>query len=71
MAGEGEPASSLYRMQDRQAVNYLVARRIVVKMVAGEVTTVEAEEEVHGIYLRSPGSGAQPTNQRTGGSNRR
>jgi hypothetical protein len=71
MAGDSQPASSLYRMEDRQAVNYLVARRIIVKMLAGQVTTVEADQEVHGLYLRSPGTGAEPTNERTGGANRR
>lgn len=63
MGGASGPASSLYKMQERNAepgsyaVNYMVARHIVVVLEGGEVTTVEAEEEVHGVYLRPPGSG--------------
>jgi hypothetical protein len=53
-------ASSLYRMPDRRgadgsyAVNYLNARRITVHLLNGEVSSVEAEDAVHGLYLRPP-----------------
>jgi hypothetical protein len=78
IAGTRTPASSLYRMQDQQseegrpAVNYLVARRIIVMMEEGEVTTVEAEEAVHGMYLRAPVSNTAGEPARdTGGRERR
>lgn len=57
---ESSLASSLYRMLDRQgpdgsyAVNYLNARRITVHLLDGEVSAVEAEDAVHGLYLRPP-----------------
>ncbi len=60
MGVTGRPASSLYRMRDGEgenagwAVNYMIARRIAVQLVDGEVTTVEADEAVHGLYLRPP-----------------
>jgi hypothetical protein len=38
------------------AVNYLLARHIAVLLKNGEVVTVQADEAVHGLYLRPPGA---------------
>ena len=54
--GDGR-AASLNRVQDEDdpqapvAINYLVARRILVHLKGGEVDTVEPSGEVQGIYL--------------------
>lgn len=77
---DGAPASSLYRMRNGPdensgfAVNYLRARRIAVYLEGGEVTTVEADDAVHGLYLRPPGQTGgtgNGTEGRTGGADRR
>lgn len=66
MGGASGLASSLYKMLEEDAeagsyaVNYMVARHITVLLAAGEVTTVEAEDEVHGVYLRPPGAARGP-----------
>lgn len=61
MGALNSPASSLYRMLDQKAggyaVNYLLARHIAVLLEGGEVVSVQADEQVHGVYLRPPGSG--------------
>jgi len=55
--GVSQRASSLYRVEDKEdptapvAVNYTLARRILVTMSAGEVTRVEAAIEVQGLHL--------------------
>lgn len=72
-------ASSLYRMQEQgaepgtYAVNYMVARHIVVMLADGEVTSVQAQDQVHGLYLRPPGSarGPEETPAATAGNGRR
>jgi hypothetical protein len=55
--GVGERASSLYRIEDKDdpsapvSINYTLARRILVQMRDGEVTTVNASIEVQGLHL--------------------
>jgi hypothetical protein len=54
----GNPATSAYRIVDEQdstalpGINYLRAGRIVVSMLEGKVSTVQAEGDVQGIYLQ-------------------
>jgi hypothetical protein len=69
-------ASSLYRAPDRSnpaagyTVNYLLARRIQVSLENGEVERVEAEGQIHGLYLR-PTGGPPGTTARPGGATSR
>jgi lipopolysaccharide export system protein LptA len=54
----GNPATSAYRIADEQdstavpGINYLRAGRILVSMLEGKVSTVEAEGDVQGVYLQ-------------------
>ncbi len=54
----GNPATSAYRIADEQdstavpGINYLRAGRILVSMLEGKVSTVEAEGNVQGVYLQ-------------------
>lgn len=54
----GKPATSAYRIADEQdstavpGINYLRAGRILVSMLEGKVSTVEAEGDVQGVYLQ-------------------
>ncbi len=62
--GSGEPATSSYRVIDEEdpdliSVNYIRARRIVVNLAEGAVSGVDAQGNVHGIYLQ-PVSRARP-----------
>ncbi|HUH13191.1 MAG TPA: hypothetical protein VMK65_08780 [Longimicrobiales bacterium] len=54
VGGARRPATSLHRMQGEgagQDVSYLAARRITLLLVAGEVSDVQAEGPVKGLYL--------------------
>lgn len=70
-------AASLYRVQDEEdptapvAINYLLARRIVVVMRGGEVGTVEPDGEVQGIYLQPIRRDSQTASRTAAGGGRR
>lgn len=77
LGGAQGPATSLYRMRNTEAggfaVNYLRARHIAVYLEGGEVRTVEADDAVHGLYLRPPartGGAGDANDGRTGGVDR-
>jgi len=63
----GERAASLNRVRDEEdpqapvAINYLLARRILVHLKDGQVDTVEPSGEVQGVYLDPIRRPAQPT----------
>ncbi|MCI0432303.1 MAG: hypothetical protein L0271_01450 [Gemmatimonadetes bacterium] len=64
-----ELATSSYRVVDEEqpdvvSINYVRARRIVVNLAEGSVSTVDAEGDVHGIYLQ-PLAKARPGGQTT------
>jgi lipopolysaccharide export system protein LptA len=56
--GGTDLATSSYRVIDEEdpdssvSINYLRAQRIVINLVAGEVSTVDAEGQVQGVYLQ-------------------
>lgn len=61
VAGGGGPALSLYRMAqeegDGTAINFMKASRIVLFMEEGDVSRVEAEGPIEGLYLEPGGAG--------------
>jgi hypothetical protein len=75
-SGEGR-AASLNRVADEEdpeapvAINYLLARRILVNLKGGEVSTVEPSGEVQGIYLDPVQRPAQTTGTQSAQGSRR
>ncbi|MGH7502939.1 MAG: hypothetical protein ACREL7_14530 [Longimicrobiales bacterium] len=74
--GTGNLATSFYRTSDEEdpeappSINYILAMRIIVDLEAGEVSNIQAEEQVHGLNLqpiqREQTGGAGTANRRSG-----